>query len=64
MQDHVIRLGVYGSIATFTPEQQIEKYEVFMAAHKAFVEEVPTARRLLEDEFREILSGQKSLPPR
>ena len=63
MQDHVIRLGVYGTIVPLTPEQRIEKHELFMAAHKAFVEELPKARRLLEDEFRKILGGEKSHPP-
>ena len=60
MHNHVIGVGVYGSVVPFTPQQHRESHEVFTAALNAFVREIPAARKILEDEFRELLGVETS----
>jgi len=63
MSTHVYGAGSYGSLHAFTPEQQMEQEQVCSAACKAFSQEIPAARRALEEEFRKMLdAGNSPLP--
>jgi hypothetical protein len=63
MSNHIFGAGSYGAFKAFTPEKQIEQENVLSAACKAFAQEIPAARRALEDEFRRMLDVEKSPLP-
>lgn len=58
MSRHVHGVGAYGSVSPITPDQQQEQQQVFAAVSKAFFEELPSARKVLEDEFRKMLAAE------
>lgn len=63
MSTHVYGSGSYSSLHAFTPQQQIEREQVCGAACKAFSQEIPAARRAVEEEFRKMLdAGNSPLP--
>jgi hypothetical protein len=53
----VISVYVYGSIDYPNPQTLKERNEAFMAVYEAFKNDIPAARKALEDEFRKILGG-------
>jgi hypothetical protein len=63
MSNYVYASGAYGAFRAVGSEKQIEQAQVLDAACKAFEQEIPAARRALEDEFRSILDVEKSPPP-
>jgi hypothetical protein len=63
MSTHVYGAGSYGSLHAFTPDQQMQQERVCSAACKAFSQELPAARRALEEEFRKMLDAENSSLP-
>jgi hypothetical protein len=61
MSEHIYGVGAYGAVRPFTSEKQLEQHYVFVAAYKAFSQELPAARKVLEDEFRRMLDVER--PP-
>jgi hypothetical protein len=59
MSSHIYKVGSYGSVRPATPELELTQHDVFVAAYRAFFQEVPAARKVLEDEFRKILDVEK-----
>jgi hypothetical protein len=59
MSNHVFGVGSYGAYKALTSEKQIEQENLIIAACKAFAQEIPAARRALEDEFRRMLDVEK-----
>jgi len=63
MSNYVFSGGSYGAFRAVEPERRIEQAQALDAASKAFEQEIPAARRALEDEFRRILDVDKSSSP-
>jgi hypothetical protein len=53
----VIEVHVYGTIDHPTPQTIKERNEAFSKAYAAFKDDIPTARKALEEEFRRMLGA-------
>jgi hypothetical protein len=60
MANHVFGVGSYGAVRALTSQEQVEQQKVFAAACTAFAQDIPAARRALEDEFRRMLDVERS----
>ena len=59
----VVEVYVYGDIDYPNEQTLKERKEAFMKAYESFQNDIPKARKLLQDEFRAILGVDGSHPP-